>query len=111
MKRVLMLPVASLLSSFPKMVRDLARSRGKQAELTITGADSCHQTICRTITVTAGNQCQAQFSYHPELQTVPPGIPYQFIDLFHKIKGIEFKRAHLYDINPVGVDAIKIPVH
>ena len=39
MKRVLMLPVASLLSSFPKMVRDLARSRGKQAELTITGAD------------------------------------------------------------------------
>ena len=39
MKRVLMLPVASLLSSFPKMVRDLARNRGKQAELTITGAD------------------------------------------------------------------------
>ncbi len=39
MKRVLMLPVASLLSSFPKMVRDLARSRGKQAELLITGAD------------------------------------------------------------------------
>ena len=34
MKRVLMLPVASLLSSFPKMVRDLARSRGKQVELT-----------------------------------------------------------------------------
>jgi two-component system, chemotaxis family, sensor kinase CheA len=39
MKRVLMLPVASLLSSFPKMVRDLARSRGKQAELLISGAD------------------------------------------------------------------------
>jgi two-component system chemotaxis sensor kinase CheA len=39
MKRVLMLPVASLLSSFPKMVRDLARSRGRQAELSISGAD------------------------------------------------------------------------
>lgn len=39
MKRVLMLPVASLLSSFPKMVRDLARSRGKQVGLSITGAD------------------------------------------------------------------------
>jgi two-component system chemotaxis sensor kinase CheA len=37
MKRVLMLPVSSLLSSFPKMVRDLARSRGKQVELSITG--------------------------------------------------------------------------
>jgi two-component system chemotaxis sensor kinase CheA len=37
MKRVLMLPVSSLLSSFPKMVRDLARSRGKQVELVITG--------------------------------------------------------------------------
>jgi two-component system chemotaxis sensor kinase CheA len=39
MKRVLMLPVSSLLSSFPKMVRDLARSGEKQAELSITGAD------------------------------------------------------------------------
>ena len=39
MKRVLMLPVSSLLSSFPKMVRDLARTRGKQVELSITGAD------------------------------------------------------------------------
>jgi two-component system chemotaxis sensor kinase CheA len=39
MKRVLMLPVSSLLSSFPKMVRDLARTRGKQVELAVTGAD------------------------------------------------------------------------
>jgi two-component system chemotaxis sensor kinase CheA len=38
MKRVLMLPVSSLLSSFPKMVRDLARSRNKQVELAISGA-------------------------------------------------------------------------
>jgi two-component system, chemotaxis family, sensor kinase CheA len=39
MKRVLMLPVSSLLSSFPKMVRDLARSRGKVVDFSITGAD------------------------------------------------------------------------
>jgi two-component system chemotaxis sensor kinase CheA len=39
MKRVLMLPVSSLLSSFPKMIRDLARSGGKEAELMVTGAD------------------------------------------------------------------------
>ncbi len=39
MKRVLMLPVSSLLSSFPKMVRDLARSSGKEVELTVTGAE------------------------------------------------------------------------
>jgi two-component system chemotaxis sensor kinase CheA len=39
MKRVLMLPVSSLLSSFPKMVRDLARTRGKQVELSVSGAD------------------------------------------------------------------------
>jgi two-component system, chemotaxis family, sensor kinase CheA len=39
MKRVLMLPVSSLLSSFPKMVRDLARTRGKQVDLSLTGAD------------------------------------------------------------------------
>lgn len=49
--------------------------------LTIRGADSCQQTICRTITVHAGNECQAQFSYHPDPLTVLPGIPYQFIDL------------------------------
>jgi len=39
MKRVLMLPVSSLLSSFPKMVRDLARSGGKEVDLVVTGAD------------------------------------------------------------------------
>jgi len=39
MKRVLMLPVSSLLSSFPKMVRDLARSRGKVVDFSISGAD------------------------------------------------------------------------
>ena len=38
-KRVLMLPVSSLLSSFPKMVRDLARSGGKEADLVVKGAD------------------------------------------------------------------------
>jgi two-component system chemotaxis sensor kinase CheA len=39
MKRVLMLPVSSLLSSFPKMVRDLARSGGKEVDLVVTGAE------------------------------------------------------------------------
>lgn len=39
MKRILMLPVSSLLSSFPKMVRDLARSREKVVDFSITGAD------------------------------------------------------------------------
>jgi two-component system chemotaxis sensor kinase CheA len=39
MKRVLMLPVSSLLSSVPKMIRDLARSGGKEVELVVTGAD------------------------------------------------------------------------
>jgi two-component system chemotaxis sensor kinase CheA len=38
MKRVL-LPVSSLLSSFPKMVRDLARAGNKEVELAVTGAD------------------------------------------------------------------------
>jgi two-component system chemotaxis sensor kinase CheA len=38
-KRVLMLPVSSLLSSFPKMVRDLARSGGKEADLVLKGVD------------------------------------------------------------------------
>ena len=37
MKRVLMLPVSSLLSSFPKMVRDVARIRSKEVELSISG--------------------------------------------------------------------------
>lgn len=39
MKRVLMLPVSSLLSSFPKMVRDLARNSSKEVELVVTGAE------------------------------------------------------------------------
>ncbi len=39
MKRVLMLPFSSLLSSFPKMVRDLARNSGKEVDLVITGSD------------------------------------------------------------------------
>ncbi len=39
MKRVLMLPVSSLLSSFPKMVRDLARTNDKEVEFVITGAE------------------------------------------------------------------------
>ncbi len=39
MKRVLMLPVSALLSSLPKMVRDLARSSGKEVELVVTGAE------------------------------------------------------------------------
>ena len=38
-KRVLMLPVSSLLSSFPKMVRDLARNSGKAVDLVVTGAE------------------------------------------------------------------------
>jgi len=39
MKRVLMLPMSSLLSTFPKMIRDLARSKDKQVEFSIVGAD------------------------------------------------------------------------
>jgi two-component system chemotaxis sensor kinase CheA len=39
MKRVLMLPVAALISRFPKMVRDLARLGEKQVELSMTGAE------------------------------------------------------------------------
>lgn len=38
-KQVLMLPVSSLLSSFPKMVRDLARTNGKEVDLAVQGAD------------------------------------------------------------------------
>ena len=37
LKQVLMLPSASILEVLPKMVRDLARDRGKDAELVITG--------------------------------------------------------------------------
>lgn len=39
MKRVLMLPVASLVESFPKIVRDLARDQSKEVELVIRGAE------------------------------------------------------------------------
>ena len=39
MKRVLMLPMSSLLSTFPKMIRDLARSKDKLVEFSIVGAD------------------------------------------------------------------------
>ena len=37
MKKVLMLPCATILEALPKMVRDLARDRGKEAELVMTG--------------------------------------------------------------------------
>ena len=39
MKRVLMLPVSSLVEAFPKVVRDLARDQGKEAELVVQGAE------------------------------------------------------------------------
>jgi two-component system chemotaxis sensor kinase CheA len=39
MKKALMLPVASVLESFPKMVRDLARDRGRRAGLVIRGSE------------------------------------------------------------------------
>ena len=38
-KQVAMLPFSSLLNAFPKLVRDLSRDRGKQAELVIEGAE------------------------------------------------------------------------
>lgn len=38
MKSILMLPFSTLLGPFPKMVRDLARDRGKEVDLTIEGA-------------------------------------------------------------------------
>jgi two-component system, chemotaxis family, sensor kinase CheA len=38
-KRVLMMPFSSLLEIFPKMVRDLSRSLGKEVELLIRGGD------------------------------------------------------------------------
>jgi two-component system chemotaxis sensor kinase CheA len=37
LKEVLMLPCATILEVLPKMVRDLARDRGKDAELAVTG--------------------------------------------------------------------------
>ena len=39
MKKVLMLPVASLVDVFPKLVRDLARDQGKEVELVLNGTD------------------------------------------------------------------------
>jgi two-component system chemotaxis sensor kinase CheA len=39
MKRVLMLPVSTLLEVFPKFVRDLTLDQGKEAELTIHGRE------------------------------------------------------------------------
>ncbi|UFS69419.1 hybrid sensor histidine kinase/response regulator [Geomonas sp. RF6] len=39
MKKVLMLPFSSLLEIFPKMVRDLARDRGKEVSLTVQGGE------------------------------------------------------------------------
>ncbi|MFA5065171.1 MAG: hybrid sensor histidine kinase/response regulator [Dehalococcoidia bacterium] len=38
-KRVLMLPLSSLLDILPKLVRDLSRDQGKQVELVISGDD------------------------------------------------------------------------
>jgi len=38
MKGILMFPVSSLAESFPRLVRDLARGQGKEAELVIRGA-------------------------------------------------------------------------
>lgn len=40
MKKVLMLPAASLLEVFPKVVRDLARDRGKEVELEMRGGET-----------------------------------------------------------------------
>jgi two-component system chemotaxis sensor kinase CheA len=39
MKKVLMLPMSSLLEGFPKLVRDLSRDRGTEAQLSIRGAE------------------------------------------------------------------------
>ena len=39
MKKILMLPFASLLELFPKLVRDLSRDKGKEAELLVQGAE------------------------------------------------------------------------
>lgn len=39
MKKIVMLPVSSLVEAFPKMVRDLAREQGKEAEVLIQGAE------------------------------------------------------------------------
>jgi two-component system chemotaxis sensor kinase CheA len=39
MKKVLMLPLATMIEVFPKLVRDLARRQGKEVELLIQGKD------------------------------------------------------------------------
>jgi two-component system chemotaxis sensor kinase CheA len=39
MKKVVMLPVATLVEGFPKLVRDLARDQGKEVELVVRGAE------------------------------------------------------------------------
>ncbi|HLA28972.1 MAG TPA: hybrid sensor histidine kinase/response regulator [Syntrophales bacterium] len=39
MKQVLMLPVASLVEGFPKLVRDLAHDQGKEVDLVMRGAE------------------------------------------------------------------------
>jgi two-component system chemotaxis sensor kinase CheA len=39
MKKSVMLPMSSLVESFPKLVRDLARDQGKEAELVVLGAE------------------------------------------------------------------------
>jgi two-component system chemotaxis sensor kinase CheA len=39
MKKALMLPMSSVLEGFPKLVRDLSRDRGKEAQLSIRGAE------------------------------------------------------------------------
>jgi two-component system, chemotaxis family, sensor kinase CheA len=39
MKKAVMLPASSLVESFPKLVRDLARDQGKEAELVVRGAE------------------------------------------------------------------------
>ncbi len=38
-QKVLMLPAATVLNIFPKMVRDLSRDKGKEIDITITGED------------------------------------------------------------------------
>lgn len=39
MKSVLMLPISSLTEGFPRLVRDLARDQGKEAQLVVRGAE------------------------------------------------------------------------
>lgn len=39
MKKILMLPISTITEGFPKLVRDLARSQGKEVELIIDGKD------------------------------------------------------------------------